>query len=575
MKLITRLTSGLICTCVMYFVLKLRYDPFDHGQSNSVPARVRSIPWRYRSMHTPCFVEDWRKLVGDDPPFNVVREYNANNSTNVISFSVYGNNPKYFNRIAGHVKELPSVYPNWTSRVYIHNKSPANLTRMLIHSGAHVVIVNDPQARPGNSAGAFWRFLPLTEPGKNVFVRDSDDDLLRYKETVFDRMPPGKCFGGLWSSSFLKTYVKASTVIKKASCPAPFTVDHLQNFPIRTPYGADEYFLTTQVHVPPGKRAAFHTQILARIAFYFAPTKIPPCLGSSWYYSTAGTAALIAISGVLCVFVSTTSHRIFGALGGACYACISPIKTVFLVTIFNSWGSVFNCVVLVAATMAGLVYAALSSNAANASGYTLLNSSKIRKHAEQHGALLTLNILSSVALVCTLKYMLKAIPNAMIVTAIGAFSTYMALTHVPWLSRQSCSTFPFLLHRKLVLAVFGALAIGLVNVSLHQNSVGAYELLKCSIIPACMILDPKARKTWSMCATGVVTAALIAAGTIGQSHNVTPHGLAAGILASVCGAAERTIVRQIVDQGKFTALQILRAVLPWTMAVLIVLSFVL
>ena len=49
----------------------------------------------------------------------------------------------------------------------------------------------------------------------------------------------------------------------------------------------------------------------------------------------------------------------------------------------------------------------------------------------------------------------------------------------------------------------------------------------------------------------------------------TPFGLFAGIIACICGALERTQVRKIVAEGEFTALQVLRAVLPWTVAALL------
>jgi hypothetical protein len=569
-RIALKCASAVFALACLYIVVHFRYDLFYNGNGNTNPQRDRSVPFRYNAMFRPCWVEDWRAVVGDDLPFRVVKEHNANNSTRIVSFSVYGDNPKYFTRVVEHVHNMVHVYPGWTARVYVHDKSPATFIQLLVKSGAHVVIVHDSQARPGNSAGAFWRFLPMVEPNTSVFVRDSDDALERYKDIVFDSMPGHKCFGGLWVSPYLQTYVRASTVLKKSNCPPPFAAHDLYNFPIRTPYGADEYFLATQVHVPQGKRAIMHLSPLSQLGWYFAQNKTLHCPGAVWYFSSAGTAVLAVLSGILCVFVASSAHLIFGSLGGACYACIAPLKTAAVVSIFNSWGAPTNTVGLLGAMACGVIYATLAARDAGGHAYEAVSAqARVRTGAKKHGPLLLLNVASSIGLICTLKYLMKAVPNAMLVTSIGSFATWMALVHAKE-TQLSGASFPR--RDQIGLALLGALSIGFTNVSLRYNSIGVYELLKCTVIPACMLLDRRARKTRALCIAGAATMVFVVIGTIGHPYGTTAPGVCAGIVASMCGALERTRVRNIVATGTFTAVQTLRAALPWTVASLLVLA---
>ena len=171
---------GLFCYLVwMAFVLQYRYDFLYHGKENG---RDRGIDFRYGSMLTPCYTKDWRVTVGDDKPFHVVATHNVDpNATKVLSYSVYGTDPKYFVHIVEDARMVPTVYPGWVMRVHVHDESPPALVQALMDTGAQVYIMHDDEVRPGNAAGMFWRFLPMADPSLDVFVKDSDDSLSESK----------------------------------------------------------------------------------------------------------------------------------------------------------------------------------------------------------------------------------------------------------------------------------------------------------------------------------------------------------------------------------------------------------
>jgi len=251
----------------LYMVLRFRYDAFA-GTSNH---RSRSIPWRDRAFFEPCFVSDWRALVGDDPPFRVLRSYNYNaRATRILSYSLYGDNPVYFAKMRANIIAVPKVYPGWSVRVYLHDQSPQSLRRSLVDSGAQVFVVHDPMVRPGNAAGMFWRFLPLADPSLSVYVRDADDDVARYKGVVFDPLTPPQCYSGLWVGPYPKSYVRASCILKLAGCKLSFSESTVRNWPVRAPYGADEYFIATMAAVQPRLVRVGHFDLLSEIGINLA-----------------------------------------------------------------------------------------------------------------------------------------------------------------------------------------------------------------------------------------------------------------------------------------------------------------
>eukprot|EP00616_Rhizochromulina_sp_CCMP1243_P000457 CAMPEP_0118983654 /NCGR_PEP_ID=MMETSP1173-20130426/35979_1 /TAXON_ID=1034831 /ORGANISM="Rhizochromulina marina cf, Strain CCMP1243" /LENGTH=557 /DNA_ID=CAMNT_0006934251 /DNA_START=89 /DNA_END=1762 /DNA_ORIENTATION=- len=93
----------------------------------------------------------------------------------VISYGLYGSNPKY---VQGGIRnaELVKVYfPGWVARFYMDNTVPAKAVAELQAKGAEIIRVEDIK---GGIAGMFWRFLVADDPSVDRYiVRDSDSRL--------------------------------------------------------------------------------------------------------------------------------------------------------------------------------------------------------------------------------------------------------------------------------------------------------------------------------------------------------------------------------------------------------------
>lgn len=94
------------------------------------------------------------------------------NSLQLISFSLYGNDSAYVETAVLNAQIAPQIYPDWVCRFYVDDTvSPLTIARLL-HAGAQVHHV-DKQAQ--NFPKTMWRFLALAdEQVSRVIFRDAD-----------------------------------------------------------------------------------------------------------------------------------------------------------------------------------------------------------------------------------------------------------------------------------------------------------------------------------------------------------------------------------------------------------------
>lgn len=104
----------------------------------------------------------------------------------VISFSLWGNDPKYTVGAIRNGELAPKIYPGWTCRFHIGDGVPEEITSELLKLGEVV------RHRGCDWGGMFWRFL---DAGKyDAFIsRDTDSRLgLREKAAVDEWIKSGK-----------------------------------------------------------------------------------------------------------------------------------------------------------------------------------------------------------------------------------------------------------------------------------------------------------------------------------------------------------------------------------------------
>lgn len=139
---------------------------------------------------------------------------------NVISFSVWGNDPLYHNGILENAKLVPEVYPNWVCRVYHDEKFP----RELIHNLKSMGVKTFLRKMENNWYGLLSRFEPAGDSAVDTcIVRDADSRLtIREKVCVDEWLKSDKAFhcmrdhiehnvpimGGMWGSKkgFIKDF---------------------------------------------------------------------------------------------------------------------------------------------------------------------------------------------------------------------------------------------------------------------------------------------------------------------------------------------------------------------------------
>ena len=74
---------------------------------------------------------------------------------------------------------------------------------------------------------------------------------------------------------------------------------------------------------------------------------------------------LIACACALGCVVSTSNYVICGNVSPVVYCCLSPIKTVLVVTLSNSWGKPWNIVCVAGAALCGFAYSFLATKRPN------------------------------------------------------------------------------------------------------------------------------------------------------------------------------------------------------------------
>jgi hypothetical protein len=131
----------------------------------------------------------------------------------IISFSIYGSNPKYTHSAIKNARLQPKIYPGWACRFYIDESIPDDIIKELEDLGTEVIV----KSKTKGHLGMFWRFEPLKDISIERFiVRDSDSRLnIREAAAVQEWEESGKEFhimrdheqhaalicGGMWGAT--------------------------------------------------------------------------------------------------------------------------------------------------------------------------------------------------------------------------------------------------------------------------------------------------------------------------------------------------------------------------------------
>ena len=105
-----------------------------------------------------------------DAPFDP-----SDRTKNIISFSLWGDDPVYTHGAIVNAQISPNIYPGWMCRFYCDETVPVPIRDELRRLGAEIHMMRDPRLLP---LKALWRFLAADDDHADRFIcRDADSRL--------------------------------------------------------------------------------------------------------------------------------------------------------------------------------------------------------------------------------------------------------------------------------------------------------------------------------------------------------------------------------------------------------------
>lgn len=205
-----------------------------------------------------------------EPGFKIIDRINHDMDCNhIVSMSLYGDGKKYFDNIEKVIQLVQSNLDDaWQVRVYLHTDVPKKWKNKLVNAGHQVFVVHDPVAKPGNSAGAFWRWMPMCENGMTFLVLDVDylveADYFKHVEQWLNNADKRPFFkytvtgGDLIPGRFFPPEHMLAGSCGRAASKHTLRPAQITDYPHRSTYGSDEVMLMDLV-VPLAMNAGMYT----------------------------------------------------------------------------------------------------------------------------------------------------------------------------------------------------------------------------------------------------------------------------------------------------------------------------
>jgi hypothetical protein len=130
----------------------------------------------------------------------------------IISFSLWGSNPKYTIGAIKNVDLALEIYPEWICRFYVGKSTPTDIVDELEKKqNTEVIKMNE----DGEWNSMFWRFLPIADEDTEIMISRDCDSRLSIREklcidefiksekmfhTMTDHPFHGGIMGGMWGA---------------------------------------------------------------------------------------------------------------------------------------------------------------------------------------------------------------------------------------------------------------------------------------------------------------------------------------------------------------------------------------
>ena len=186
-------------------------------------------------------------------------------SRNIISFSLWGDSPKYCVGAIKNAELASTIYPRWVCRYYVGKSTPSEyINELILFKNTEVFIMNS----HGNWTSMFWRFLAVDDSSTDIIImRDTDSRLNeREREAVDEWLSSDKMFhimrdhpchklpmlGGMWG-------------VKK---PVPFNFyKKINEYSLKDSYNIDQEFLAKNIYPFAKNNAWVHDEFFEKTNF--------------------------------------------------------------------------------------------------------------------------------------------------------------------------------------------------------------------------------------------------------------------------------------------------------------------
>jgi len=183
----------------------------------------------------------------------------------IISFSLWGDKPKYVTGALENIKARDIFYKGWVCRFYIHTSVPQESIDLISSlRDCEVVIKDEEVGKKREENGMFWRFEVLKDMNVERFiVRDTDSRIAqREKNCVIDWERSGKNFhiirdhqyhstkimGGMWGAT--KEFIN--------KIDYDDLIKQFQNLSYTNTYATDQEFLARMIYPLVKNTACIH-----------------------------------------------------------------------------------------------------------------------------------------------------------------------------------------------------------------------------------------------------------------------------------------------------------------------------
>jgi len=223
-------------------------------------------------IHEPFMNKESIRING---PYYLLDQYekllNSNGKKKIISFSLYGNNPKYCVGAIENVKLASHIYPDWICRFYISKDVDINwIIRLKKHKNVEIFIVNDET----NENGMFWKFFAMADDIVDVMIsRDCDSRLcMREKNAVDEWLLSDKGFHIIRDHPYHTNKILGGMFGYKKGCLKNF-IDLYKTYVKPKLPDADQYFLLDVIYPLVQNNSIIHDEFIENKPFPTARSK--------------------------------------------------------------------------------------------------------------------------------------------------------------------------------------------------------------------------------------------------------------------------------------------------------------